>query len=735
MTGDVDVLGPVQLPRRLEPRSLPRQAAARAVHRRRRAGAVGVRHLTAQACASSTCRCSPPRCCSISQPERGGLFVDCTVGLGGHARALLEAGATRVIGLDRDRDALALAPRDAGAVGRSRRARARRLPHARRRCSTRAAIARVDGALADLGVSSMQFDATGRGFSFQRDEPLDMRMDRSAGPTAADLVARATKRELADAILRLRRGALLAAHRARDRRGAARGADRDHRRSWPRSSAGRSRARGLQRIDPATRTFQALRIWVNRELDGLDRVSARRPRRLRRRRAAGGDHVSLARGPDREAHVARAGSSADGRRPGADEEADRAGRRRSDAQSARAQRQAARRGAGRSGLTRRSMMEAFEYAIKKDVRNNPIVREVDEARQRELWRSVGDRRACSWSRCCSRPGSTSSCCATATGSSRCSASARRKKRSTATCGCEIETLRVAAAHRAARDAAAAHGCAAPTTRSCIERVDAGRSAAASVVAAPLDESTDVMADARPPTPGAPTLAGAGSPSPASCPRALDRRHRGTARLPAGLSSTTISSRAPSASRCARLDVAGQARRHPRSATAACSPTASTPTSVYAVPTEIDDAAASGRARLCRALDDCVATSSQRCWPSGWSSSDGVRRTSRRQCRPEEARRVAALKLDGIGFIKESRRFYPNRELAAHVLGYVGLDNTGPGRHRAAYDSHDQRQAGQGPDSDRRPARTRSAAPSGRRPPAPPSSSRSTSTCSTSPSAS
>src|SRR5437762_222534 len=118
------------------------------------------------------------------QPSRGGLFVDCTVGLGGHARALLEAGATRLIGLDRDPDALA-------------RARAALAPWADRVELVHAdyrtlddvldarRIAQIDGALADLGVSSMQFDAPGRGFSFQRDEPLDMRMDRTAGETAA----------------------------------------------------------------------------------------------------------------------------------------------------------------------------------------------------------------------------------------------------------------------------------------------------------------------------------------------------------------------------------------------------------------------------------------------------------------------------------------------------------------------------------------------------------------------
>src|SRR5258706_12562135 len=133
------------------------------------------------------------------RPEQGGLFVDCTVGLGGHARALLEAGATRLIGLDRDSDALARA-RDTLEPWSDRI----ELVHADYRALDeildRLQIGQVDGALADLGVSSMQFDEPGRGFSFQRDEPLDMRMDRTAGDTAADLVARSTERELADAI-------------------------------------------------------------------------------------------------------------------------------------------------------------------------------------------------------------------------------------------------------------------------------------------------------------------------------------------------------------------------------------------------------------------------------------------------------------------------------------------------------------------------------------------------------
>src|SRR5262249_31387988 len=138
----------------------------------------------------------------------------------------------------------------------------------------------IDGALADLGVSSMQFDEPGRGFSFQRDEPLDMRMDRSTGDRAADLVARSSEQELADAIFRF--------GEERFSRRIAR-AIVFARQQAPVETTGRLAAivrraiprRGFQPIDPATRTFQALRIWVNRELDGLDRFLETAARRLR----------------------------------------------------------------------------------------------------------------------------------------------------------------------------------------------------------------------------------------------------------------------------------------------------------------------------------------------------------------------------------------------------------------------------------------------------------------------
>ena len=214
------------------------------------------------------------------QPERGGVFVDCTVGLGGHTSALLAAGATRIIGLDRDLDALEPRARDAGAVAANGSISCTPTSAPSTPCSIASAFRVVDGALADLGVSSLQFDAPGRGFSFQRDEPLDMRMDRSGGETAADLVATSGERELADAIFQY--------GEERYSRRIAR-AIVDARRRSPIETTGQLAAivrraiprRGFMRIDPATRTFQAIRIWVNRELEGLDHFLAAAARRLR----------------------------------------------------------------------------------------------------------------------------------------------------------------------------------------------------------------------------------------------------------------------------------------------------------------------------------------------------------------------------------------------------------------------------------------------------------------------
>jgi 16S rRNA (cytosine1402-N4)-methyltransferase len=212
-------------------------------------------------------------------PSRGGVFVDCTVGLGGHARAVLVAGASRLIGLDRDPAALAQAAAALGDWGDRVE-----LVHGDYRQFGDVLDARgldgVDGLLADLGVSSLQLDAPGRGFSFRRDEPLDMRMDQTAGPSAAEAIRGADERTLADVIYEL-------------------GEDRHARRIARAIVAARTRGgidttgqladvvrraiprKGYSRIDPATRTFQAIRIWVNRELEGLGAFLTQAARRLR----------------------------------------------------------------------------------------------------------------------------------------------------------------------------------------------------------------------------------------------------------------------------------------------------------------------------------------------------------------------------------------------------------------------------------------------------------------------
>lgn len=204
----------------------------------------------------------------LMAPRSDGVYVDCTVGLGGHAEALLAAGAGRLVGIDRDMDALAHArTRLAAAGGRVE------LVHDDYRRIGAVLAARgldaVDGVLTDLGVSSMQLDDASRGFSFRQQGPLDMRMDRTQGPTLADRLAHVDETTLADVIWRFgeeRRSRRIARAivSARDR-----GAliDTAALAAAVRRGAG---GHGHERIDPATRTFQALRIWVNGELDGLE---------------------------------------------------------------------------------------------------------------------------------------------------------------------------------------------------------------------------------------------------------------------------------------------------------------------------------------------------------------------------------------------------------------------------------------------------------------------------------
>ena len=192
---------------------------------------------------------------------------------------MLDAGASRLIGLDRDPAALAEAGAVLGAFGD----RVTLMHSDYRRLDDvldAQGIAGVDGLLADLGLSSMQLDSPGRGFSFRRDEPLDMRMDPTTGPTAAEAIGDADERTLANVIYEFgeERHSRRIARAIVGARGRAPVSTTGQlaeivRRALPR--------KGYSRIDPATRTFQAIRIWVNRELEGLDVFLTQAVRRLR----------------------------------------------------------------------------------------------------------------------------------------------------------------------------------------------------------------------------------------------------------------------------------------------------------------------------------------------------------------------------------------------------------------------------------------------------------------------
>jgi 16S rRNA (cytosine1402-N4)-methyltransferase len=210
---------------------------------------------------------------ALLKPVPGKRLVDATLGGGGHAEVLLAAGA-EVIGVDRDPSAIAAArTRLAGSdrfralEGRAGELEALLAP---------AGLLPVDGLLLDLGVSSPQLDTPGRGFSFQSEGPLDMRMGRT-GETAAELIARLSEAELA-AVLRDLGEEPFARPIARALRHdlpvTTQDAVASIKRAVPRKAWHR-------KVHVATRTFQALRIAVNDELGELDRVLASLPRLIR----------------------------------------------------------------------------------------------------------------------------------------------------------------------------------------------------------------------------------------------------------------------------------------------------------------------------------------------------------------------------------------------------------------------------------------------------------------------
>ncbi|MCC7536326.1 MAG: 16S rRNA (cytosine(1402)-N(4))-methyltransferase RsmH [Deltaproteobacteria bacterium] len=203
-------------------------------------------------------------------PRSGGVYVDATLGGGGHAEAILASSrpAGRVVGIDRDagaRDAarVRLAPwGDRAEIVPGRFGDVRAVLSALH-------IERVDGLVADLGVSSPQLDDPSRGMSFRASGPLDMRMDPTQGETARDLVARLPESELADVLYQLGEERRSRAIARRLKRALADGkleTTADARRACVAVLGDRGR------IDPATRTFQALRIAVNDELGELSRL-------------------------------------------------------------------------------------------------------------------------------------------------------------------------------------------------------------------------------------------------------------------------------------------------------------------------------------------------------------------------------------------------------------------------------------------------------------------------------
>jgi 16S rRNA (cytosine1402-N4)-methyltransferase len=212
----------------------------------------------------------------------GGTYVDCTLGLGGHAEAMIRklGPSGRLFGFDRDSEAMALAQ---ARLHRVRQELERQAPEVTFVSEAFSSIARhlapaaADGILADFGASSMQFDEARRGFSFQADGPLDMRMDTRSGPTAEQVVNEASERELADLIYEFgeeRRSRTVA-------RAIVRGRPITTTRQLARIVASAVPPMKNSPIHPATRTFQALRIYVNRELEEIKALFEAAPQLLK----------------------------------------------------------------------------------------------------------------------------------------------------------------------------------------------------------------------------------------------------------------------------------------------------------------------------------------------------------------------------------------------------------------------------------------------------------------------
>jgi len=211
-----------------------------------------------------------------------GTYVDCTLGLAGHAEGIARRLGPKghLVGFDRDPEALALAKARLDRVCEELGSQAPKVTLIGEAFSTIARhleAASVNGLLADFGVSSLQFDEAYRGFSFQADGPLDMRMDTRSGPDAAQVVNEVSERELADLIYEYgeeRRSRRIARAIVRGRPVMSTG-------QLARIVAQAAPAMKQDRIHPATRTFQALRIYVNSELDEIKALLEAAPKLLK----------------------------------------------------------------------------------------------------------------------------------------------------------------------------------------------------------------------------------------------------------------------------------------------------------------------------------------------------------------------------------------------------------------------------------------------------------------------
>jgi len=212
----------------------------------------------------------------------GGTYVDCTLGMAGHAAgvARLLGPKGHLIGFDRDPEALELAKAKLDQVCEELGADAPQITligEAFSSIAEHVKAASLDGLMADFGASSLQFDEAYRGFSFQADGPLDMRMDTRSGPTAAQVVNEENEGQLANLIYEYgeeRRSRRIA-------RAIVRGRPLSTTGELARIVAAAAPAMKQDRIHPATRTFQALRIFVNRELDEIRELLEAAPRLLK----------------------------------------------------------------------------------------------------------------------------------------------------------------------------------------------------------------------------------------------------------------------------------------------------------------------------------------------------------------------------------------------------------------------------------------------------------------------